>query len=116
MAYALHPHAIGSRSGHMRSTLARLAPAPGICSPHSRDWLPDSTVYGPPRWRMESPRVSVRTAITHRDIARLVDDTHKRLSDAGLLYGAHVSLSTLARLAPAPGICSPPSRDWLALR
>eukprot|EP00976_Prorocentrum_cordatum_P014952 299737-Prorocentrum_minimum.AAC.1 len=31
-AYALQPRAIGSRSGHMLSTLAQLAPAPGICS------------------------------------------------------------------------------------
>eukprot|EP00976_Prorocentrum_cordatum_P108347 1194825-Prorocentrum_minimum.AAC.3 len=31
-AYALYPNAIGSRYGHMLSTLTRMAPATGICS------------------------------------------------------------------------------------
>eukprot|EP00959_Pyramimonas_sp_CCMP1952_P136722 2861234-Pyramimonas_sp.AAC.1 len=30
----------GSRSGFMLSTLPRLAPAPGLCSLPSHDWLP----------------------------------------------------------------------------
>eukprot|EP00959_Pyramimonas_sp_CCMP1952_P349912 7331398-Pyramimonas_sp.AAC.1 len=33
--YALHPRTIGSRSGYMPSTLARLAPDLGICPPPS---------------------------------------------------------------------------------
>eukprot|EP00976_Prorocentrum_cordatum_P105809 1194331-Prorocentrum_minimum.AAC.7 len=38
-AYALYPHATGSRYGRMLSTLMRLAPATGMCSLPSCDWL-----------------------------------------------------------------------------